>query len=315
LELGTKFTPLSEMRNRLERALARRGERAEQAREVCRLVAGDADQLPGWVVDRLGEYAFVTCNDSVPPEALADLEWLAAQLGLKGMTLRRRSKGGRGQEVIAMGEAVPERLELWEGPARVVLRIQPESLSYGLFPDLRLERLGLGDSCQGRAVLNLYAYSGLFGVHAALSGATRVVQVDALKSTLAMIKANELVNGITTARVHEDALLYCRRAARRGDHFDVVIHDPPTFGRDPKGRARSTKKELTAMLAASMSAVAPGGLLLSVVNTASLSAGAVNYHHRSAADLAGCRLKRLADLRVDDTAPSPLKGAWFRCLR
>jgi len=238
-----------------------------------------------------------------------------AHLGLKGMTLRRRAKGGRGHEVRAFGETMPERLELWEGPARVVLRIQPESLSYGLFPDLRLERLGVGEFSQGRTVLNLYAYRGLFGVHAALSGATRVVQVDALKSTLAMIKANEAANAVTTARVHEDALLYCQRAARRGDHFDLVVHDPPTFGRDPKGRARSTKKELTAMLAASMGAVAPGGLLLSVVNTASLSAAAVNYHHRAAAEQAGCRLKKLADLRVDDSAPSPLKGAWFRCLR
>jgi 23S rRNA (cytosine1962-C5)-methyltransferase len=295
----------------LNAALARRGARALQSHQVCRLVAGAADGLDGLVIDRLGEFAFATTTHEQAVLGDGDLQAMVGALGLRGLSLRRRAKGGRGEEILALGEPLPERLLVQEGDLTAVLRIHPQSLSYGLFPDLRPERLAAAEQSRAKTVLNLYAYSGLFGVHAALAGATRVVQVDALKSTLAMIRANEEANEVRTVRICEDALLYCQRASRRGERFDLVIHDPPTFGRTPKGRARSLKSSLVELLAASISVVAKGGRLLSVVNTASMSKRVVAAHHQQAAQQAGCQLKLIRPLISADDAPSALKGGWY----
>ena len=295
----------------LNAALARRGGRAHQSQEVCRLVAGAADGLDGLVIDRLGAFAFATTTADDPALDPAALQALVDSLGLRGLSLRRRAKGGRGEEILSLGEPLPERLLMQEGRAAVVLRIHPQTLSYGLFPDLAHERLAVGEQSQGKSILNLYAYSGLFGIHAALGGAERVVQVDALKSTLAMIRANEEANDVRTSRICEDALLYCQRAKRRGERFDLVIHDPPTFGRTPKGKPRSIKKSLTEMLVATMAVVNEGGRLLSVVNTASISARAVDDHHREAAQEVGCRMKLIRPLKTAKDAPSTVKGGWY----
>ena len=115
---------------RLRAAIERRGARATQNREVCRLVAGRADQLDGFVLDRLGDYAFGTVNQDEPPVTQADLEALMEALGLKGLTLRSRRSG---QGAVALDSAAHYRqIKLAEGDARVVLRIH-QSLSYGLF--------------------------------------------------------------------------------------------------------------------------------------------------------------------------------------
>lgn len=304
------------MRNQqLKAAIERRGERARQAREVCRLVAGAADQLDGLVIDRLGDFAFATLMQDRLPVEREDLEALLALLNLRGLTVRQRRKGGQGYAMTQLGDRLPDRIVLNEGRARVVLRIHPESLSYGLFPDLRYERLKVGEQAHSKSVLNLYAYSGLFGIHAALSGAQRVIQVDALKSTLAMIRANEEANQVQTIRLCEDALLYCQRASRRNERFDLVIHDPPTFGRTPKGKARSLKKSLVELLSASMSVVHDGGQLLSVINTASLSKRFVAEAHQQAATLANVELQFDRALMIDPSAPTPLKGGWYTLRR
>jgi 23S rRNA (cytosine1962-C5)-methyltransferase len=295
----------------LDKALARRAGRAEQSREVCRLIAGKNDGFDGLVVDRLGDYAFATCHDELSEQTEELLRRLMQQLSLRGLSLRSRAKSGQGQEILRLGETLPERIELFEGEASTVLRIHPDSLSYGLFPDLRLERLRVAQSSAGLNVLNLYAYSGLFGIHAARGGALDVIQVDALKSMLNMIEANEKANAVLTRRICDDALRYCQRAARRGRSFDLVIHDPPTFGRDPKGRSRSTKKSLVEMLSACLSVVADGGRLLSIVNTASMSALQVDQQHEEAAERCNKRVRRVDDLRICSDSPSPLKGGWY----
>jgi 23S rRNA (cytosine1962-C5)-methyltransferase len=301
------------MRNRLELAVARRGDAAMPAATVCRLVAGDADQLPGLILDRIGHFAFATSRDlSIDHAPIAAL---CERLGLRGLSLRGRQKGGQGVQIFGWGEPLPEHILIREGAIAVDLRIHPQSLSYGLFPDLRNERLRLAGAVTDKSLLNLYAYTGLFGVHAAVGGATRVVQVDALRSMLRQISTNEALNKISCERVCDDALAYCRRAARRGDLFDLVVHDPPTFGRDPKGRTRSTRSALPEMLASALSAVVDGGLLLSIVNTATMGEERVEEAHILAAASALCRIKKEAGLEIARDAPSPLKGGWYRVRR
>ena len=153
---------------RLRAAIERRGARATQNREVCRLVAGRADQLDGFVLDRLGDYAFGTVNQDEPPVTQADLEALMEALGLKGLTLRSRQKGGQGAVALELGGALPERigLEVFSGGAASTA--EPELASFLIYG-----RSGWRWSApSARVRAQPVRLSGLFGIR----GASRVAR-------------------------------------------------------------------------------------------------------------------------------------------
>ncbi len=84
-------------------------------------------------------------------------------------------------------------------------------------------------------VLNLFAYTGGASVECALAGA-KVTHVDAAKSMIDIAKENARLNGIDTIRyILDDCTKFVEREIRRGNKYDAIIMDPPSFGRGPKG--------------------------------------------------------------------------------
>lgn len=84
-------------------------------------------------------------------------------------------------------------------------------------------------------VLNLFAYTGGASIICALSGAS-VTHVDAAKSMIDMAKINAKLNGITNIRfIQDDCKKFVEREIRRGNKYDAIIMDPPSFGRGPHG--------------------------------------------------------------------------------
>lgn len=84
-------------------------------------------------------------------------------------------------------------------------------------------------------VLNLFAYTGGASVECALAGAS-VTHVDAAKSMIDVAKQNASLNGINNIRyILEDCIKFVEREIRRGNKYDAIIMDPPSFGRGPKG--------------------------------------------------------------------------------
>ena len=86
-------------------------------------------------------------------------------------------------------------------------------------------------------VLNLFAYSGLATLAAALAGA-KVTHVDASKKIVQIARQNQALSGLTDRPVRwivDDALKFVKREIRRGVRYDGIILDPPKFGRGPKG--------------------------------------------------------------------------------
>jgi 23S rRNA (cytosine1962-C5)-methyltransferase len=299
------------MRRLLHSALAGRGEAAQATDRVVRLVSGAADGLPGLTLDRLGAFVFGSSKEALLAEELAALESLVEPLCLSGLEVRRRAPGGRGVERHLFGQTPPEVQWLADGPAEALIQLRPDSLSYGLFPDLAAERCAVGAASAGLKVLNLYSYSGLFGVHAALGGAAAVTQVDSARYVLEMAAQNEERNRVSCRRICDDAVRYCARAGRRGERYDLVIHDPPTFGR-ARGKSRSTASDLLNMLQTAMGALVEGGTLVSVVNRRGAHAGVVERVHQQAAEALGRRLIKVRELRPAEHAPPDLLGGWYR---
>lgn len=84
-------------------------------------------------------------------------------------------------------------------------------------------------------VLNLFAYTGGASVECALAGA-KVTHIDAAKSMIDIAKRNAELNKIDNIRfIQDDCLKFVEREIRRGNKYDAIIMDPPSFGRGPKG--------------------------------------------------------------------------------
>lgn len=200
---------------------------------ACRAVYGEADGLPGLVVDRYGEHLSVQLlTAAMDRRAPWVLEALEAELTPRGVVLRNdspaRALEGLGREVaLGVGE-VPERVrfrmhglelqaDLWAGQKT------------GFFFDQRENYRFLEPLARGGRVLDAFCYSGAWGLHAGRWGAGRVVFLDASERAVGLARANAAANGLAVADfVRGDALEYLRREAP-GQGFDVVILDPPAF--------------------------------------------------------------------------------------
>lgn len=139
--------------------------------------------------------------------------------------------------------------------------------SPGLFLDQRPNRAWVRDHAAGARVLNLFAYTGAFGLVALAGGAAEVSQVDVSEPALAWARDNAALNGLEEAAVEYhtvDVRLFLEGCRRRGRRFDGVVCDPPTFAR-PRRRAEAVfriERDLPVLVQACLAVVEPGGWVL-----------------------------------------------------
>jgi 23S rRNA (cytosine1962-C5)-methyltransferase len=125
----------------------------------------------------------------------------------------------------------PEQRENWEWIARQVAKPQAA--------DKRPLR-----------VLNLFAYTGGSTLAAAAAGA-EVVHVDAARNIVDRARQNAVISGFAERPIRwivEDAMKFCRREVKRGNKYDAVILDPPTYGHGPKGEPWKIGEHLLPLL-------------------------------------------------------------------
>lgn len=293
----SRHPPIADARALLERALERRAPlRSDGQTNAYRLVNGAADGLPGVAVDRLESVALLHLSRPVADEArLADA--IMAVAGVESVYVRRHPpEAGRlsKEEVAALAPAEPllgparPRFPVIENGVRLAVRLD-EGLSVGLFLDMREVRGWLRATAGGRGVLNLFAYTCAFGVCATLGGAKRVLNLDLSRPYLAWGKENYLLNGLPVDDhdfVYGDAFDWLGRFARRGEQFDVVILDPPSFSRSRAGRF-SVERDYAALVQAAAAVVSAGGILIGATNHTGVSAQAFDAALRLGLQCAG----------------------------
>ena len=159
----------------------------------------------------------------------------------------------------------------------------------GLFPEhmaqwqdiAALSRKHKAISQKDARVLNLFGYTGAASIAAALAGAS-VTHIDASKQTIATVKRNMKLSGLPADAIRllaEDALRYAKRLAQRGETFDIIVMDPPAFGRGPKGEVWKIEEKLPELLACIPDIIAPDG------GTVILNGYAAGYSARSFGEL------------------------------
>jgi 23S rRNA (cytosine1962-C5)-methyltransferase len=139
--------------------------------------------------------------------------------------------------------------------------------SYGFFIDQRENRRCLRQ-LQSKRLLNLFAYTCSFSVVAALAGA-ETCSVDVARKALEWGKENFALNGLPTTGhrfMTDDAREAVRRMIKRGERFDTIVCDPPTFGRNREGKVWKIDKDLPRLVESLVELLLPGGHLLLSTN-------------------------------------------------
>jgi 23S rRNA (cytosine1962-C5)-methyltransferase len=177
------------------------------------------------------------------------------------------------QEVTGFlrGEPAPPEITIQEDSARFLVDVQ-HGHKTGFYLDQRPNRRLLGEMDSGD-VLNLFSYTGGFGVHALRAGASRVVNVDASREALELAERNVGINGIAADRaefIQADVFEYLRDAAAAGEQFDTVICDPPKFAQNAQQVERAARGYKDLNLNA-FRLIKPGGHLMTFSCSGSVS--------------------------------------------
>lgn len=200
-----------------------------------RLIYGDADLLPGLVVDRFGDYLVVQiATPGMERVREAIVEALVQVLKPAGVLFKNDSGARKAEDLPSYVEAafgeVPERVALEENGVRFEAPVWTGQKT-GWFYDHRMNRARLAPYVAGKRVLDLYSYIGGWGVQAAVMGASEVMCVDSSAPALDLVEHNAGLNGVAEkmAVVEGDVMEALRELKSTGEKFDVVIADPPAF--------------------------------------------------------------------------------------
>lgn len=248
-----------------------------------RLVNGAGDGIPGVLVDRYAGWGVVAAaSPACLPVARLVAETLVGSGRAHGAIVKPRGRGqaARGSAVAAaVGAPLPERIVVAEPPWR--FEVHPATgVNVGLFTDMRDERVRLARVARDRRVLNLFAYTGALSVAAASGGASQVTSVDLSQGVLAWARDHFALNGLDPARhatVAEDAAAFLAAAAARGERFDLVLIDPPSFSA-ARNAPFAIDRDYAPILAAALDVLAPAGDLWLAANTRGFALTGAAHH-------------------------------------
>ena len=229
-----------------------------------RLIHGEADRLPGLVVDRYGDYLVLQALVQGIDRLLPDLtRMLVERLNPAGILARNdprvRLLEGLEQTITVLHGDVPQTIEVREGQVRYV--VDPyHGQKTGLFLDQRENRVAAAAYARGRA-LDAFSYNGGFALTLA-PVCDEVIAVDISESAVARITANAAHNGAANIRAHAmNVFDELRELERLGERFDTIVLDPPAFAKNKAAvpKALSGYKEINLR---ALKLLPPGGILV-----------------------------------------------------
>ncbi len=263
--LGERAEPLAPnlFNKRIHRAFEKRATLfADGKTNAYRLLNGEGDRCPGFVIDRYADAAVLRLDgeavEARASEFLPGLENALKTIGINTLLLRGRKK----EAEVLFGEMPSKAIEVREHGVPFWADVK-DGQKTGAFLDQRENRARVGDLVRERPegkrrVLNLFSYAGGFSLHAALAGAT-VTSVDIAAQAHGTAQKSFQLAGVSP-KAHSwataDAFAFLTEAKKRGETWDIVICDPPSFAPNEKAKVRalsayrSLHKACVAVLAA-----------------------------------------------------------------
>lgn len=214
---------------------------------ACRLISGDAEGIPGLVVDRY-QRVLVLQAGTQGADRMRDF---LVELLVEALPFEPTAVLDRSDVSVRKLEKLEPRVELVQGSLpEDPIEVQEEGgLCFGVdvreghktgaYLDMRENRMKAARVVDGGAFLDAFAYDGLFGIRAALAGAERVLCLEqnaaACERILANAKRSGVEGRVQVERV--DCMKDLRRRAEEGESWDHVVVDPPAFARNKRERS------------------------------------------------------------------------------
>ena len=208
--------------------------------DSCRLVFGEADFLPGFVVDKFSDVLAVQSLalgiDRMKETLVRILKEILAEDGIliRGVYERsdakEREKEGLERHKGFLGEAFDTQVEIRENGVRYLVDVK-DGQKTGFFLDQKYNRLALQKLCRDARVLDCFTHTGSFALNAGLAGAREVLGVDASEQGVEQARKNAELNHMED-RVQflcADVFDLLPELEKKGERYDVVVLDPPAF--------------------------------------------------------------------------------------
>lgn len=218
----------------------------------CRVIFGEADFLPGLVVDK---FADVLVVESLAlgidrfKEMIIDIlkELMEADgIHIRGVYERSDAKV-REQEGMErykgfVGAPFDTKVEIVENGVRYYVDVK-DGQKTGFFLDQKYNRRAAAKLCKGARVLDCFTHTGSFALNAGMAGAEHVTGVDASELGVAQARENAALNGLEdrVEFICEDVFDLLPRLEKQGEKFNVVILDPPAFTKSRSSIKKAVK--------------------------------------------------------------------------
>ena len=206
----------------------------------CRLIFGEADFLPGIVIDKFSDVLVVESLalgiDRFKPLIVELLKQVLKEEGMPIRGVYERSDAKvRLQEGMErfkgfIGEEFDTKVSIVENGVKYIVDVK-DGQKTGFFLDQKYNRAAIRPMCKDAKVLDCFTHTGSFALNAGMAGAKSVLGVDASELGVAQATENAALNGLSdrVSFICEDVFELLPRLEKEGELFDVVILDPPAF--------------------------------------------------------------------------------------
>lgn len=218
----------------------------------CRVIFGEADFLPGFVVDKYEDVLVVQCLAlGMEQFKLKLVELLKETLAADGIHIRgvyersdanERKKEGLPKVKDFIGEPFDTNIEIVENGVHYMVDVV-NGQKTGFFLDQKYNRLAMQRICKGKKVLDCFTHMGTFALNAGIAGAADVTGLDISEYAIEQANANARLNGLENT-VHfrcANVLDELPKLAAAGEQYDVVILDPPAFTKSREATKNAIK--------------------------------------------------------------------------
>ena len=237
----------------------------------CRVIFGEADFLPGLVVDKFSDVLVVQSLalgiDRLKDQIVELLKEVLAADGIKirGVYERSNAKVRRqeGMELYKgfIGEAFDTNVEIEENGVRYMVDVK-DGQKTGFFLDQKYNRKAIQHLCKDAKVLDCFTHTGSFALNAGYGGAKEVTGVDASELAVEQATLNSKLNGMEdrVKFICRDVFELLPELEEKGEKFDVVILDPPAFTKS-RNSVKNAVKGYREINLRAMKLVRDGGFL------------------------------------------------------
>ena len=218
----------------------------------CRIIFGEADFLPGLVIDKYEDVLVVEClalgMEQFKETIVNFLKEILAEDGIKirGVYERsdanERTKEGLSKVKGFIGDAFDTNVEIVENGVHYMVDVA-NGQKTGFFLDQKYNRLAMQRICKGKKVLDCFTHMGTFALNAGIAGAADVTGLDISEYAVSQAEANARLNHLeNTAHFRQANVLdELPKLAQAGEKYDVVILDPPAFTKSREATKNAIK--------------------------------------------------------------------------